>query len=115
MSTVALDKPDAEKLYSLTHGNSDDHAVGEAARAYIGKMDKVDVRNAFYDAALNAAYDNNGKAVWMLKSVLNSPISLEAVKELGIQLLSNNVNMLEYFSPDFAKGILSRVNGATHH
>ena len=115
MSTVILNKPEADKLYALTHGESDHHAVGEAARDYIGKLDKAEVRDEFYAAAANAIYENDGRAVWKLKSVVNSPISLERVKELGSQLLSNNVALLEYFSPDFAKGILSRVNGNGHH
>ena len=115
MSTAILEKPEADKLQTLTNGGSDHHAVGEAARDYIGKMDKADVRNAFYDAAINAAYDNDGKAVWMLKGVINSSTSLERVKELGSQLLSNNVRLVEYFTPEFATGILSRVKSNGHH
>lgn len=90
--------------------NGEADEVRRAAADYIRSLDPITVRDHFHSAGTVAVYNGNGTAAWKLRDVLNRPESYGTqLTESAIIMLYHHPEFYNYFTPEFADGILSRI------
>jgi hypothetical protein len=92
------------------------HAVQSAVLEYVNTLRDTEVQAEIRAAADRAVLAGNGAPVWELKGLVNKAESQEGVIKRGIaRILMNNPKWLEYFSPEFARNVVHRVESGHAH
>jgi len=87
----------------------DYHWMRLATKEYVETIGDWDIQPEVHAAAEQAFKNNDGAASWRLRAINNKAVRYGPVlKRETIQLLMNDPHILQYFSPKFIDGVLSR-------
>jgi hypothetical protein len=93
----------------------DYQTIADAAKDYVSTLGDWDIHSEVRGAAERAIYSGDGDAVWRLKGLLNKAVNYgPVVKRETVMLLMNDPKKLRHFSPEFARGVVTRFNQNGH-
>lgn len=92
------------------------HAVQSATLEYVNTLRDTDVQGEIRAAADRAVLAGNGAPVWELKGLVNKAESQEGIIKRGLaRILMNNPTWLQYFSDEFARNVVHRLDAGHAH
>jgi predicted YcjX-like family ATPase len=97
-------------LQRFTTGEIDQSNVSQAANDHVSNMSHDQLTQNMQNAAQNAQQNGNGDVAQQIMGLLSQHGSNpQSLKQAVISLVSGNPQILQHFTPDFAKGILNRI------
>ena len=94
---------------------TDYQSVAAAATEYVKDIPDTEIQREIRAASDRACLAGDGNAVWRLKGIVNKAVNYgPVIKRTLVNVLMNDPRLLRHFSPEFAKGVVSRFERHEH-
>lgn len=99
-------------LQRVTTGEVDQSKVSQAAEEHVSQMDQSQVQQHLQTAADNATQNGQTGIAQQIVGILQGSKDPDTLKQEAISLIQSNPQILQHFAPDFARGLLGKIEGS---